>query len=118
MPARSSAALITMPPSPAALKPLSEPSSRPIAVLAPPTITGSLMAATIRQVRAAAMPRRDGRSAVLTRIDHVGIACRDVEAATAFCEATFGLTVVSRETNSEQGVREAILVFSDAPAGA
>ena len=55
---------------------------------------------------------------MLTRIDHVGIACRDVEAATAFCEATFGLTVVSRETNSEQGVREAILVFSDAPAGA
>jgi len=55
---------------------------------------------------------------VLTRIDHVGIACRDLEAATAFYEATFGLTVVSRETNSEQGVREAMLVVSDGPAEA
>jgi len=53
---------------------------------------------------------------VLTRIDHVGIACRDLEAATAFYEATFGLTVISRETNSEQGVREAMLVVSDLPA--
>ena len=55
---------------------------------------------------------------MLTRIDHVGIACRDLEAATAFYEATFGLTVVSRETNSEQGVREAMLVVSDGPAEA
>ncbi len=35
----------------------------------------------------------------------------------AFYEATFGLTVVSRETNSEQGVQEAMLVVADAPAG-
>ena len=55
---------------------------------------------------------------MLTRIDHVGIACRDLEAATAFYEATFGLTVISRETNSEQGVREAMLVVSDVPAEA
>jgi methylmalonyl-CoA/ethylmalonyl-CoA epimerase len=54
---------------------------------------------------------------MLTRIDHVGIACRDLEAATAFYEATFGLMVVSRETNSEQGVREAMLVVSDGPVG-
>jgi methylmalonyl-CoA/ethylmalonyl-CoA epimerase len=54
------------------------------------------------------MPRRDGRYAVLTRIDHVGIACRDLETATAFYEATFGLRVVSRETNAEHGVRETI----------
>jgi len=54
---------------------------------------------------------------VLTRIDHVGIACRDLDAATAFYEATFGLAVVSRDTNSEQGVREAMLVVADAPAG-
>jgi methylmalonyl-CoA/ethylmalonyl-CoA epimerase len=55
---------------------------------------------------------------MLTRIDHVGIACHDLEATTAFYEATFGLTVVSRETNSEQGVREAMLVVSVVPAGA
>jgi methylmalonyl-CoA/ethylmalonyl-CoA epimerase len=53
---------------------------------------------------------------VLTRIDHVGIACRNLSVTTAFYEATFGLTVVSRETNAEQGVREAMLVVSDAPA--
>jgi len=35
----------------------------------------------------------------------------------AFYEATFGLTVVSRETNPEQGVKEAMLVVADAPAG-
>lgn len=55
---------------------------------------------------------------MLTRIDHVGIACRDVEATTAFYEATFGLTVVSRETNAEQGVREVMLEVSGGPAGA
>jgi len=55
---------------------------------------------------------------VLTRIDHVGIACRNLAAATAFYEATFGLTVVSRETNTEQGVNEAMLVVADSAAGA
>ena len=53
---------------------------------------------------------------MLTRIDHVGIACRDLEAAIARYESVFGLTVVSRETNTEQGVREAMLVVSAAPA--
>ena len=55
---------------------------------------------------------------VLTRIDHVGIACRDLASAVAFYEATFGLIVASREENSEQGVREALLRVADAPAGA
>jgi methylmalonyl-CoA/ethylmalonyl-CoA epimerase len=54
---------------------------------------------------------------VLTRIDHVGIACRNLESAVAFYEATFGLTVVSRETSTEQGVREAMLVVADALPG-
>jgi methylmalonyl-CoA/ethylmalonyl-CoA epimerase len=55
--------------------------------------------------------------AVLKRIDHIGIACRDLETAVAFYESTFGLTVVSRETNQEQGVKEAMLMVADAPAG-
>ena len=55
---------------------------------------------------------------VLTRIDHVGIACRDLASAVAFYESTFGLIVASREENSEQGVREALLRVADAPAGA
>ncbi len=46
---------------------------------------------------------------MLTRIDHVGIACRDLEAKIAFYTSTFGLTVVSVEENQEQGVREAML---------
>ena len=55
---------------------------------------------------------------VLTRIDHVGIACRDLASAVAFYESTFGLIVASREENAEQGVREALLRVADAPAGA
>jgi methylmalonyl-CoA/ethylmalonyl-CoA epimerase len=46
---------------------------------------------------------------LLTRIDHVGIACRDLDAAIARYQATFGLEVVSLEVNAEQGVREAML---------
>jgi methylmalonyl-CoA/ethylmalonyl-CoA epimerase len=54
---------------------------------------------------------------VLTRIDHVGIACRDLEAKIAFYSSTFGLAVVSIEVNQSQGVREAMLEVSDSPAG-
>ena len=54
---------------------------------------------------------------MLTRIDHVGIACRDLAEKIAFYESTFGLTVVSREVNEEQGVREAMLHVADAPVG-
>jgi len=55
---------------------------------------------------------------LLTRIDHVGIACHDLERSIAFYEATFGLTVASREENAGQGIREAMLRVADAPAGA
>lgn len=54
---------------------------------------------------------------MLTRIDHIGIACRDLAAATAFYTSAFGLQVVSRETNEEQGVREAMLRVAEGPAG-
>ncbi len=50
---------------------------------------------------------------MLLRIDHVGIACHSLEAAIERYESVFGLTVVSRETNEEQGVREAMLALSD-----
>lgn len=54
---------------------------------------------------------------MLTRIDHIGIACRDLDAAIAFYQSTFGLTLVSEETIVEQGVREAMLaVFAGPPA--
>ena len=54
---------------------------------------------------------------MLTRIDHVGIACRDLEQKIALYESTFGLTVVSREVNEAQGVREAMLQVAQGPAG-
>lgn len=49
-------------------------------------------------------------SRVLTRIDHVGIAVRDLEHAIGFYESTFGLTVAGREVNEAQGVREAMML--------
>jgi methylmalonyl-CoA/ethylmalonyl-CoA epimerase len=51
---------------------------------------------------------------MLTRIDHVGIACRDLEESVARYCSVFGLTVTSRETNEEQGVREAMLLVATA----
>jgi len=54
---------------------------------------------------------------LLTRIDHVGIACHDLEKSIAFYESTFGLVVASRELHTEQGVSEAMLRVADAPAG-
>jgi methylmalonyl-CoA/ethylmalonyl-CoA epimerase len=55
---------------------------------------------------------------LLTRIDHVGIACRDLEAAIELYATTFGLTVVARETHEDQGVHEAMLVVADAATAA
>jgi len=49
---------------------------------------------------------------LLTRIDHVGIACRDLDQAIERYRATFGLEVVSLEVNEEQGVREAMLAVA------
>ena len=52
---------------------------------------------------------------LLTRLDHVGIACRDLRRAIDMYRETFGLGVVSLEENEEQGVREDILAVG--PAG-
>jgi len=49
---------------------------------------------------------------MLTRIDHVGIACHSIDDKVAFYETTFGLTVAHTETNEEQGVREAMLLVA------
>ncbi len=54
---------------------------------------------------------------LLTRIDHVGIACRDLDAAIGRYQATFGLEVASLEVNEEQGVREAMLGVGAADGG-
>ena len=54
---------------------------------------------------------------MLTRIDHVGIACRSLAEKIAFYESVLGLRLVSEEVNEEQGVREAMLQVSASAAG-
>ncbi|WP_236700516.1 methylmalonyl-CoA epimerase [Allosalinactinospora lopnorensis] len=46
---------------------------------------------------------------MFTRIDHVGIACRDLDAGVEFYRRTYGFEVTHTEINEEQGVREAML---------
>ncbi|WP_062438985.1 methylmalonyl-CoA epimerase [Herbidospora daliensis] len=51
------------------------------------------------------------------RIDHVGIACHNLEEKIKFYEETFGVQVVHREVNEAQGVREAMLHIADGEGG-
>jgi methylmalonyl-CoA/ethylmalonyl-CoA epimerase len=51
------------------------------------------------------------------RIDHIGIACRNLEEKIAFFAETFELTVVAEEVNEQQGVREAMLHIADGEGG-
>ena len=46
---------------------------------------------------------------MFTRIDHVGLAVHDLDAALAFYARTFDVHAVHEEVNEEQGVREAML---------
>ncbi len=49
----------------------------------------------------------------LVRIDHVGVAVPDLDAAIAFYRDVFGMRVLHEEVNEEQGVREAMVGFAD-----
>jgi methylmalonyl-CoA/ethylmalonyl-CoA epimerase len=49
------------------------------------------------------------RDVGLRRLDHVGIAVPDLDAAIAYHQDVFGMRCVHQETNEEQGVREAML---------
>jgi len=49
----------------------------------------------------------------ILRIDHVGVAVPDLDAAIAFYRDNFGIVSVHEEVNSEQGVREAMLAVGD-----
>jgi methylmalonyl-CoA/ethylmalonyl-CoA epimerase len=53
----------------------------------------------------------------LRRIDHVGIAVADLDAAIDFYGRTFGMRCVHTETNEEQGVREAMLAVGPTAEG-
>lgn len=50
---------------------------------------------------------------MFTRIDHVGVAVVDLDAAKAFYAEAFGMYARHEEENEEQGVREAMLQVGD-----
>jgi methylmalonyl-CoA/ethylmalonyl-CoA epimerase len=52
-------------------------------------------------------------AAFVIKIDHVGVAVPDLDAAIAFYERAFGFRVMHEEVNEEQGVREAMLAVGD-----
>jgi methylmalonyl-CoA/ethylmalonyl-CoA epimerase len=53
----------------------------------------------------------------ILRIDHVGIAVADLDAAIDFYARTFGMRCIHTEENPEQGVREAMLSVGPDPSG-
>jgi len=56
-------------------------------------------------------------SALVTAIDHVGIAVPDLDAAIRWYHDHLGLIVLHEEVNEDQGVREAMLSVRGAPVG-
>ena len=46
---------------------------------------------------------------MLTRIDHIGIACFDLDKTVEFYRTTYGFEVFHTEVNEEQGVHEAMV---------
>jgi methylmalonyl-CoA/ethylmalonyl-CoA epimerase len=57
------------------------------------------------------------QSSPLTRIDHIGIACRNLDETVEFYRATYGFEVFHTEVNEEQGVREAMLKINGTDDG-
>ena len=56
-------------------------------------------------------------SALVTAIDHVGIAVPDLEAAKKRYHDQLGMIVLHEEVNTEQGIVEAMLAVRGAPVG-
>jgi len=56
-------------------------------------------------------------SALVTAIDHAGIAVPDLDVAAKWYHDHLGMIVTHEEINEEQGVREAMLSVRGAPAG-
>jgi methylmalonyl-CoA/ethylmalonyl-CoA epimerase len=52
-------------------------------------------------------------ASMLTEIDHIAIAVRDLDAAVAYYQATYGVDVDHRETVDRDGVEEALLKVAD-----
>ncbi|MDV3127948.1 methylmalonyl-CoA epimerase [Mycobacterium sp. 21AC1] len=56
-------------------------------------------------------------TALVTAIDHVGIAVADLDVAIKWYHDNLGMIVLHEEINEEQGVREAMLSVRGAPKG-
>jgi len=56
-------------------------------------------------------------TALVTAIDHVGIAVADLDAAIAWYHDHLGMILVHEEVNDDQGIREAMLAVPGAPDG-
>jgi methylmalonyl-CoA/ethylmalonyl-CoA epimerase len=56
---------------------------------------------------------RKGQNMILTEIDHVAIAVRDLEAAIKYYQDAFGATVDHREIVESDGVEEALLKVAE-----
>lgn len=54
---------------------------------------------------------------MLTRIDHIGIVCFDLDKTVEFYSATYGFEVTHLESNEEEGIREAMLKINETPDG-
>lgn len=61
--------------------------------------------------------RRILATALVTAIDHAGIAVPDLDAAIAWYHDHLGMIVLHEEVNHEQGIREAMLSVRGAPVG-
>jgi methylmalonyl-CoA/ethylmalonyl-CoA epimerase len=56
-------------------------------------------------------------TALVTAIDHVGLAVPDLDAAIAWYHDHLGMIVLHEEVNKDQGIREAMLSVRGAPVG-
>jgi methylmalonyl-CoA/ethylmalonyl-CoA epimerase len=56
-------------------------------------------------------------TALVTGLDHVGIAVADLDAAIKWYHDSLGMIVLHEEVNDDQGVREAMLSVRGAPVG-
>jgi methylmalonyl-CoA/ethylmalonyl-CoA epimerase len=56
-------------------------------------------------------------TALVTAVDHVGLAVPDLDAAIAWYHDQLGMIVVHEEVNDDQGIREAMLAVRGAPVG-
>ena len=58
-------------------------------------------------------PGAGGTGGLLTELDHVGIAVRDLDAAVDYYARAFGATVAHREIIESDGVEEALIAVAD-----